>query len=507
MKPSKLCMYNVKGIQKYIYASSKLKEIVGASELVAGSIINNLKPAALKVVGDKGKVIFDICKENQINDLQFDHDNTVSVELVYEGGGNVVVLYRDENQMNQINMMLSTVLAIKNRGMQLIVASTDKTDDYQKDMSELRQKMTAISENMPPVYEMNNLPVTMEDSATGEPLTRVAYTTMNGVNQYRRVSESSYQKLIAFDVNENKTSDRYLPQKGRIAVVHADGNNMGINIANALKGVKDYDKAVRLMRQISHNIDTNFKQAFDQAIADMNQKEPFVRKIILSGDDSTYVIKADYAMEFTTKFIQHIEEHFMIDGVESSRLRACAGIVYVHSHFPFSEAYKMAEMLCESAKTKAKKSDRRKDGQVLSYVDFQICLNGATSDLERMRVREYVNADGYSLLSRPYCISKDCRVENDSIDRFNQSFAVVSGKKEADEGKAIARNKAKLLRDAYYESESYLKNTVNAVNSRLDRKYQLDTEYLFTEDHTAYYFDALDLLDMLSEEATYDTEN
>ena len=507
MKPSKLCMYNVKGIQKYIYASSKLKEIVGASELVAGSIINNLKPAALKVVGDKGKVIFDICKENQINDLQFDHDNTVSVELVYEGGGNVVVLYRDENQMNQINMMLSTVLAIKNRGMQLIVASTDKTDDYQKDMSELRQKMTAISENMPPVYEMNNLPVTMEDSATGEPLTRVAYTTMNGVNQYRRVSESSYQKLIAFDANENKSSERYLPQKGRIAVVHADGNNMGINIANALKGVKDYDKAVRLMRQISHNIDTNFKQAFDQAIADMNQKEPFVRKIILSGDDSTYVIKADYAMEFTTKFIQHIEEHFMIDGVESSRLRACAGIVYVHSHFPFSEAYKMAEMLCESAKSKAKKSDRRKNGQVLSYVDFQICLNGATSDLERMREREYVNVDGRSLLSRPYCISKDCKAENDSIERFNQTFALVSGKKDADKDKAIARNKAKLLRDAYYESEAYLKNTVNAVNSRLDRKYQLDTEYLFTEDHTAYYFDALDLLDMLSEEATYDTEN
>ena len=507
MNNAKICMYNVKGIQKYIYTSSKLKEIVGASALVAGCVIDNLKTAALKVVGDTGKVIFDICKENQINDLQFDHDNTVSVELVYEGGGNVVVLYRDEDQMNQINMMLSTVLAIKNRGMQLIVASKDKTDDYQKDMSELRQKMTAISENMPPVYEMNNLPVTMDDSATGEPLTRVAYTTMNGVNQYRRVSESSYQKLIAFDANENKSSERYLPQKGRIAVVHADGNNMGINIANALKGVKDYDKAVRLMRQISHNIDTNFKQAFDQAIADMNQKEPFVRKIILSGDDSTYVIKADYAMEFTTKFIQHIEEHFMIDGVESSRLRACAGIVYVHSHFPFSEAYKMAEMLCESAKSKAKKSDRRKNGQVLSYVDFQICLNGATSDLERMREREYVNADGYSLLSRPYCISKDCRVVNDCIDKFNQSFAVVSGKKENEKDRAIARNKAKLLRDAYYESESYLKNTVNAVNSRLDRKYQLDTEYLFTEDHTAYYFDALDLLDMLSEEATYDTEN
>ena len=124
-----------------------------------------------------------------------------------------------------------------------------------------------------------------------------------------------------------------------------------------------------------------------------------------------------------------------------------------------------------------------------------------------MRERVYVNADGYSLLSRPYCISKDCRVENDSIDRFNQSFAVVSGKKENEKDRAIARNKAKLLRDAYYESESYLKNTVNAVNSRLDRKYQLDTEYLFTEDHTAYYFDALDLLDMLSEEATYDTEN
>ena len=124
-----------------------------------------------------------------------------------------------------------------------------------------------------------------------------------------------------------------------------------------------------------------------------------------------------------------------------------------------------------------------------------------------MREREYVNVDGRSLLSRPYCISKDCKAENDSIERFNQTFALVSGKKDADKDKAIARNKAKLLRDAYYESEAYLKNTVNAVNSRLDRKYQLDTEYLFTEDHTAYYFDALDLLDMLSEEATYDTEN
>ena len=83
----------------------------------------------------------------------------------------------------------------------------------------------------------------------------------------------------------------------RIAVVHIDGNNMGLRIREQIEHEPDYVKAVNTMRQISHNIKKAYKDIFDNMKDEFEDEDTkfgqnikrFVRKVIVAGDDITYV--------------------------------------------------------------------------------------------------------------------------------------------------------------------------------------------------------------------------
>jgi hypothetical protein len=80
-----------------------------------------------------------------------------------------------------------------------------------------------------------------------------------------------------------------------------------------------------------------------------------VLPLILGGDDLTIICDGQYAIKFTedflTRFVEETKkpeiQHIFPKGIE---LGICAGIAIIKPHYPFHQAYHLAEQLLLSAK-------------------------------------------------------------------------------------------------------------------------------------------------------------
>ncbi len=100
-----LAMYDVRSKQEFIYNGRKIKEIIGASHIITDVFADYLYPAAeiygQEHFGDNG--IYHLSKEQPSEDFsvnsfidRIEKENYLG-EVVYEGGGNFLVLYKDED--------------------------------------------------------------------------------------------------------------------------------------------------------------------------------------------------------------------------------------------------------------------------------------------------------------------------------------------------------------------------------------------------------------------------
>ena len=109
MEKDKPCIaiYDVRGIQNYIFKTNAVKEIVGASKIVDKLIINEFNSASITVKEQKN------INENEMilnwdeqEDYVFDTNKNIKVEVLYYGGGNLVVLFRNEDLCKEIRIVL-----------------------------------------------------------------------------------------------------------------------------------------------------------------------------------------------------------------------------------------------------------------------------------------------------------------------------------------------------------------------------------------------------------------
>ena len=85
-----------------------------------------------------------------------------------------------------------------------------------------------------------------------------------------------------------KIFDNYVTEKrtdSTLAVVHIDGNNMGLRIRAQIEEIEKYDEAVNTMRRISYRINHSYKKVFEKMAQEFNQgdKQYNVLKILTAG--------------------------------------------------------------------------------------------------------------------------------------------------------------------------------------------------------------------------------
>ena len=493
-----MAMYDVKGIQNYVFKTNTIKEIIGASLIIDQLIIETF----FDVMNDKDKKI-----PEADDSFEFFDNPDLEYEIMYYGGGNLVVLYREDDidKVYFINQKMTKHIIEKSYGLSLACAVIEVSDihHYKDDYRRLTAEMNFIKDNMVEVSPTGALPIVASDPLTGYPLSKeryskkVSYETSLKLDKYNDSYENiKYESSSDFKKIKNSLrTDTYGSEEGDslMAIVHIDGNSMGASIKNVISQVYDYSEAVKRMRIISSNIkktfeekglkaiENNLERFYREANIDTNKHSMLLfRTIVKAGDDITFMCNARIALRCVETFINTIKKESMYDGLPC--FSACAGIAIVHTHFPFYVGYKIAEELCESAKEKAKAN--KVNGQVGNYVDFHLCYSGIISDLKTLRNRQYKNINNITLLKRPYNLDRNGKYSiqefYDALNGFNIH---------------LARSKSKELRDAYYESQDQVSYVVKRIRSR-DIKQEIPEGDFFENGNVATYYDALEMLDL-----------
>ena len=531
-----LAMYDVRGIQKYIYRTLKLKDAMGASILIEDIIMKALKYACKKLQIKKCNLEwFD---ENGPKDYEENEDVTV----LYIGGGNAFVRFKRRKLCTDINRQMSKYVIEQTYSLQLAVAIVDISGDYQIDYQEIYKEMNRVKSDMTDSKPLSALPIMEIELKTGFPAIDVSEykEKIDKVRVESNVSKETYLKILKKNkkVEEDdidKLLDSYARrgEDSRIAVVHIDGNNMGLRIRKLIEGMTEYKDAVKEMRKISYNIKNSYLDTFEEMkkhFEDLNTRNDkvkrFVRKVIVSGDDITYVCNAYIAFDTVKYFCDKISRLTMNKGKDELNINendineygftVCAGVAFIRSHFPFNVGYKVAEACCDSAKDMAK-NDKNKayfsidengncrdidlkeyeegmkevvetgnsgtDKKVRyfektgNFVDFQICKNIQCQDLEQIRKDEYITASGENLLVRPYYIEMEKLKGSTKLNEINgnkeSTFSVLkkniqyfSNEGIVEKKKNMPRSMSKDIRNKYSLGEQQVQLFAAFLDSR-----------------------------------------
>ncbi len=386
-----LAIYDVRGIQDYIFKTPKVKDAIGASFAIESIIDEALSYAAEQLKLGENEVSLVWCTED--GPCLYEVEETMSegkqIEVLFIGGGNAYVLFADKELCVRVNRLMSKYVLEQTYSLQLAVAMVEKGNDYAEDYGRLRAELVRVKENMVFSAPVAALPIMQIELNTGYPLVKgklvdevpVSTETYGKKVRERRLreglseSEKSYSEIV-FEKGADST----------LAVVHMDGNNMGLRIRSLVQGIKDYAEAVNLMRKLSYYINHSYQSVFEKMMKHFNADgKQSVIKVLVAGDDITYVCTGRYALSTVEYFCKEMAGYTMLgqrdcgnkeheEEIKKYGFSVCAGIAYMGGHFPFHIAYEVAEECCESAKERAKSGDCMVCGEgmerVLNFVDF-----------------------------------------------------------------------------------------------------------------------------------------
>lgn len=195
-----------------------------------------------------------------------------------------------------------------------------------------------------------------------------------------------------------------------IAVIHADGNSFGAKLKSFLN--QDTEITPEKFHGFSNAISEATKEAIRKSIHSVYKEEiilnnaiPF-RPIIVGGDDISIICSADDALIFGKEFLKNFEaetkEKLQPYLNDSEGLTSCMGIAFIKKNFPFHYGAALAEELCRVAKTASKKISR---GKIPSSLAFYKVSQSFFDDFQDIHEKEMQLENGYSLFNGPYFLN------------------------------------------------------------------------------------------------------
>lgn len=448
-----LTILDTAGIQDYIFGSNVLRENIGASQLVwaATSVwpLEIFRDLDLKT--NIAASVTELRNADLLDDRRID-EHALDVEVVYAGGGNVLVLFKARNTAVEFVRRLSRRLLTQAPGLELAVVHVPAQIEAFKDASEKARKLLAKKkQNRPATTPLLGLGVTMACRSTGLPAVGDDAGLMSEEAAPRPLSADIIAKLrAAQDANKRLGKivedlehkglkipydfDNFGREEGAnyIAVVHADGNRMGEHkkaISDKYAGRElitelrkfacrveeaGQEAVHKLWEHLSdnwgdeHQPRTLFSSILDREIRlaeALNRKRnptgdhyiPF-RPLVFGGDDLTFVANGQLGLTLAAAYLRFFEEAINRDVSEKAeKITACAGVAVVKTHYPFARAYQLAEQLCENAK---RTFDREN-----SALDWHFAATGLFGRISEIRERQYEVKEG-SLTMRPVALEK-----------------------------------------------------------------------------------------------------
>lgn len=462
-----LTLIETSGNQAFIFATNKLKENIGASELTyrAGTKWM-LEAIAAEVAGTNrlslwtpnGKQLQRNLLDTKLNP-PIESESSLGVEIIVAASGKAMLLTQDHSTAQNIIRRVTRQALEVAPGLDVYGVIQESNWDKEcmgQTIEQIHRKFESHrNQRVTPQQRFQRLPVVQACTTSGQPAS--GFSKVYG-GKSQAVSETSLAKIRAARdargrlrslLNEPGiefagTTSELDDVCDWLAIVHADGNGLGKIFQNFHKHIgatspddnRDY---VNKLRRFSIALDQCTEAAFREAIQVIDTKKhpPSASSetdetdslpshliplapLVLGGDDLTVVCDGRYALQFTYAFLKAFEAETAslnyCDGIvpeiakvalKADRLSACAGVSIIKPHFPFSVAYGLAESLIKSAKTVKQnvKTDSSQDSPPYpcSAIDFHILYDSSVVDLDTIRDRLIV--DGAQLHNRPYVIT------------------------------------------------------------------------------------------------------
>lgn len=438
--------------------------------------------------------------------------------LVYSGGGHTILVFDNdveendntgkENQAVRFAKKLSKQIFCDYDGLEVFIKIMDYDEKAEpsKNIQNLMQKLEEKKAIRRASFRQGTFGMEVSQEKKDAKTRREEKMEGEEITPYKLVTQ--LEKL-----GGNKDDNNF------IAVVHIDGNLMGKKVqkndevidgilkpqGNKLTSGEKLDIYRGEKQKFSKDIDDLFQDAYNDMqnvvkkqiengnLKDLSLEETKengekqinfpIRRIIRAGDDICFVSEGKIGIECAVEYMKALWKRS--EGENS----ACAGVAIVHQSYPFYKAYEIAESLCSSAKKYNASLDKEGCANACA-IDWHIEYGEMYGGLDEIR-KHYVDADGKSILARPYFVCGEPEYEGKAGNRTYANFKqtmeemeyALHNKCEDEEDRMIARRKLKELR-------TYLKESEEAVDAYF-KKSRLD-QYLTKNDKN---FDVIEVMD------------
>jgi hypothetical protein len=397
-----LVLFEATGKQSFIFDTNKLRENLGASQLILESTTSQLVSALGPGCG------LTVSRDGTVDGIgaqpAIEAERTTLYEVIIATSGKALVLARSRVLAEDLIWRVTSQALAHTPGLRIV--GTSAPFEW-GDHGALNQASAAVHQRLDVRASSTasarfvRLPV-VDDCATSglpaafavsdEPEPGAVAPRSHSVIAKRDARPRSIRRLkdTFRDIAESADAFDQLDLSW-VAVVHADGNGLGAvfsDFGRALESSgRDTDSRswVTHYREFSQEVERITTAAFRHAIETVPLRErprdPASRRpaerirpvvpIVLGGDDLTVVCDGRYAWRFTRAYLGEFNRlaagSRTISAVmprppgdtsgrpdsaqsETGALTASGGIAFVKAHFSFRDAYALAGELCSSAK-------------------------------------------------------------------------------------------------------------------------------------------------------------
>lgn len=357
-------LFEAKQLQSYIFLTGKLRDTIGASELVNRLCFLHDE----RLAGDAADLA---------------RDANLSAKVQRAAGGVMVLTTPSENRAQMILFRAMWRMAVAQRAPGLnFVDGLGISDTASADVDLIEAAVSLARQDMASAG-----PRPLPDAPLASPLIRPAPRsglgpavqrgwTRNGrcritkefadlgtlskrqalargddtlANRFAGVQKNEFRWPIVFEGDEKSDGEVVFPFPGderTIALVHIDGNDIGTLFQRA--GLSPDERRV-MSNELSSATSEAARAAMKPILAAAVEKVVPARPVVLGGDDLTLIVRADLAFEFVTNYLSGFEAATKTCATLTTQ-RAKAGIVFMGARQPFAQAYELCEALSSSAK-------------------------------------------------------------------------------------------------------------------------------------------------------------